>query len=116
MRDEREEQRRMPFESGMHPQTTSSGKCSQALMDVVFPACAQGEAVKKDSPCDLLVRRVCGPDDACADGQACGLARQLLGMETEERLVGTDPNAPTATAGQCREAMTNRFFGVCEQH
>lgn len=116
LRDEREEQRRMPLKSGTHPQTTSSGRCSQALTDAAFPACVQGMAVKKDSPCDLLVLRVCGRDNACANRQACGLARQLLGMETEERLVGADPNAPTSTGNQCREAVTNRFFSPCEQH
>ncbi len=116
LRDEREEQRRMRLESGTHPKTTSSGRCSQALTDGAFPACAQGMAVKKDSPCDLLVLRVCGHDNACANQQACGLARQLLGMETEERLVGSDPSAPTATGNQCREAMSNRFFSPCEQH
>ena len=116
LRDEREEQRRMPLESGTHPRTTSSERCSQALTDASFPACAQGMAVKKDSPCDLLVLRVCGRGDACADGQSCGLARQLLGLETEERLVGTDPNAPTSTGVQCREAMTNSLFEPCKQN
>ena len=116
LRDEREEQRRMSLESGRYPQTTSSERCSQGLTDTSFPACAQGMALKKDSPCDLLVLRVCGRGDACADGQSCGLARQLLGLETEERLVGTDPNAPTSTGDHCREAMTNSYFEPCKQN
>lgn len=114
LRDEREEQRRMPLQSGMHPTTGSSGKCKQALTDPALPSCNQGAAVKKDSPCDLLVLRVCGGGDVCAGAQSCTLARQLLEMETDERLVGSDPNAPTATGGQCREAMTNDFFKPCK--
>lgn len=117
LRDEREEQRRMPLESGTRPRTTSSAKCAQGLTDdASFPACAQGMALQKDGPCDLLVLRVCGGGGACADSQSCDLARQLLGMEVEERLVGTDPNAPTSTGGQCREAVANPFFAPCEQN
>jgi hypothetical protein len=81
--------------------------CVKALSDSAFPVCTQ---VARDST--RLVERVCGANGRCAKSPACDPARQLLGMEAEERT--GDPRALTATGDQCREAMTNPFFKACE--
>lgn len=54
------------------------------------------------SPCEKLVRRVCGRKDECADAEPCNLARQLLGMEEEERDKNSSRSLTTYTSGRCR--------------
>ncbi|MGD2112397.1 MAG: hypothetical protein PVI50_03345 [Gammaproteobacteria bacterium] len=53
------------------------------------------------SPCEQLVRRVCGRGDECVDTEACDLARQLLDMEAEERDQNTTRNLTTYTSNRC---------------
>jgi hypothetical protein len=68
------------------------------------------------SPCERLVRRVCGTDDECAAAPGCEPARQLLTMEQEERSTNTTPNIMTHSSGQCQEADKDRsFFVTCGQ-
>lgn len=68
------------------------------------------------SPCERLVRRVCGTDDECPAAPGCEPARQLLSMEQEERGSNTTPNIMTHSSGQCQEADKDRsFFVTCGQ-
>ena len=66
------------------------------------------------SPCEQLVRQVCGRQNQCADAQACDPASQLLEMEQQERSDSDNPNLMTFTSGQCLNAMKDReYFSVC---
>ncbi len=87
--------------------------CANALSDPAFPVCTQVARGAAVSDCGRLVERVCGSDGRCAKSPACDPARQLLGLESEERAAGGDPRALTATGDQCREAMANPFFEAC---
>jgi hypothetical protein len=94
--------------------TATEPRCREAMADPAFPACAS-LMTTADSRCRELVLKVCGTDDACADTQACDAARQLLAMETEERLAVEDPGELTGTGRQCLEAQENAFFGACNR-
>ena len=66
------------------------------------------------SPCEQLVRQVCGKQDQCANVEACDPARQLLAMEQQERHASSNPNLMTYTSGQCLNAMKDKeYFGIC---
>jgi hypothetical protein len=68
------------------------------------------------SPCEKLVRQVCGRDDQCAGVEGCNLARQLLGMEKEERTASDSPNLTTYTSGKCRRVASDPgIFPECRQ-
>ena len=93
--------------------TAPQTRCREALADEsAFPGCAS-LAASSDSRCRALVLKVCGAEDACANTQACDAARQLLALETEERLAVEDPAALSGTGRQCQEAMHNAFFSAC---
>ncbi len=100
------------LDAGADAPTASAERCRLALAEPGFPAC-ESLAAGAAGRCRALVRRVCGEDDACADSQACDAARQLLALETEERLAAADPTAPSGTGHQCMEAMHNDFFTPC---
>jgi len=73
-----------------------------------------GPPVDGHSPCERLVRKVCGPGGACAEAAACDPARQLQDMEREEqRRLGT-PERQTFTSGKCIEALRDDFFVACD--
>lgn len=114
LRTERDEQRRAPLGSGLYPQTPASHACLAALGDPTFPTCGAAPVALRESPCRTLMERVCGKDDRCADSRACGPARQLLEMETEERMESADPAARTTMGVECERAMHNPFFTPCE--
>jgi hypothetical protein len=66
------------------------------------------------SPCEQLVRQVCGRQNQCADVEACDPANQLLDMEQQERRDSDNPNLMTYTSGQCLNAMKDReYFSPC---
>jgi hypothetical protein len=111
---EREQQRRAPVGAGPWPQTPSSGECQAALSNPTFSACAASVPEARQTPCKKLVDRVCGPSGECNAGKACGPARQLLQMESDERLQSADPEAVTPTGAECEKAMTNTFFEPCQ--
>ena len=68
------------------------------------------------SPCERLVRRVCGLSDECSGVTACDPARQLLEMEQQERKANDSPNYMTHASGQCQEAEQDKaFFISCGQ-
>jgi len=68
------------------------------------------------TPCEQLVRRVCGRQGECLDAEACDPAQQLLTMEDEERNSAANRNLMTFTSGQCQSAMKDReYFIQCEQ-
>lgn len=114
LRIEREEQRRAPLGSGPYPQTPGTGECLEALGNPAFPACGSAPAGRDASECRALVDRVCGADGRCQSSPACDPARQLLQMETEERMESADPAARSATGAECERAMQNAFFAPCQ--
>jgi hypothetical protein len=114
LRMERDEQRRAPLGSGPYPHTTSSGDCLDALSNPAFPACKASVPVLKETSCKKLVDRVCGDNDRCATSQSCDAARQLLRMETEERLESADPEAKTPMGAECDRAEGNPYFKSCQ--
>ncbi len=66
------------------------------------------------SPCEKLVRRVCGEGQECAAKQGCEVAGQLLQMEQQERAAEATANRMTYSSGQCQEADRDRhFFASC---
>lgn len=73
------------------------------------------EPIAGYSPCEKLVRRVCGRKDQCADTEACDLARQLRDMEQEERNDSDNPSLTTYTSGRCRRVeMDVGLFPDCK--
>jgi len=73
-----------------------------------------GAPIAGYSPCEKLVRQVCGAKELCGDVEGCNLARQLLDMEQEERAASEDRYRMTYTSGQCQNVMTDREnFPVC---
>jgi hypothetical protein len=115
LRMEREEQRRAPVGSGPYPNTDATSECLDAMGNAAFPACGDVRPDKgADTPCSKLVQRVCGPDDRCAESPACDPGRQLLRMETEERLESADPDAKTSTGVECEKMQDNPFFKPCD--
>jgi hypothetical protein len=87
-------------------------ECRRGLADAgLFPDCGEDTAT---TPCGRLVERVCGGDDRCAAAAPCDAARQLRGLEREERLArGETAQGLTESARQCREAMQNAYFVAC---
>jgi hypothetical protein len=67
------------------------------------------------SPCEELVKQVCGPQGKCSESRGCDPARQLLAMEAKERQASGTPNRTTYTSGKCREALKDRFFAACDK-
>ncbi len=68
------------------------------------------------SPCEKLVRRVCGKAGRCVDFMGCNPSQQLLSMEREEREASSNPNLMTYTSGQCLKADRDReFFASCKE-
>lgn len=66
------------------------------------------------SPCEKLVRRVCGEDQQCTANEGCVAATQLLQMEQQERAAEATANRMTYSSGQCQEADRDRqFFASC---
>jgi len=68
------------------------------------------------TPCERLVRQVCGREDQCAGVEGCNLARQLLNMEKEERAASDSPGLTTYTSGRCRRVASDPgIFPECKQ-
>ena len=111
---EREQQRRAPVGAGPRPRTPSGGECQGALSSPAFPVCTTSVAPARQTACKKLVDRVCGGADECDAATACSPARQLLQMESEERLQSADSDAGTPTGAECEKAMTNAFFERCQ--
>lgn len=75
----------------------------------------QVEHIVGYSPCERLVRRVCGRDDACADTEPCNMARQLLDMEEAEREESTSRSLTTYTSSRCQAVESDPgLFPPCE--
>jgi hypothetical protein len=74
----------------------------------------EGVRIVGTSPCERLVRRVCGDKSQCSDAEACNPSQQLLEMETGERNASKNHGLMTYTSGQCLKAMKDReFFTTC---
>lgn len=68
------------------------------------------------SPCERLVRDVCGSSDECATAAGCEPAKQLLDMEQQERQANSTPNIMTFSSAQCQEAGNDKaLFVTCGQ-
>lgn len=75
----------------------------------------EGAPIVGYSPCEKLVRRVCGKQDECLEQESCILARQLLSMEQEERAASENPNRMTYTSGQCQGVSRDlELFPYCK--
>jgi hypothetical protein len=74
----------------------------------------EGVRIVGTSPCEQLVRRVCGDQNQCGDAEACNPSRQLLEMENGERDASKNRGLMTYTSGQCLKALKEReFFAIC---
>jgi hypothetical protein len=74
----------------------------------------EGFPIAGYSPCEELVRHVCGKQNQCADAEACNPARQLLKMEDEERDASRFHSRMTYTSGQCKKARKDvEYFTPC---
>jgi len=74
----------------------------------------EGVRIVGTSPCERLVRRVCGDKGQCDDAEACNPSRQLFDMETGERDASKNRGLMTYTSGQCLKALQERgFFASC---
>ena len=68
------------------------------------------------SPCEKLVRRVCGKQGQCVDAKGCNPSQQLLSMERQEREASANRNLMTYTSGQCLKADVDKaFFSTCRE-
>ncbi|MDH3527767.1 MAG: hypothetical protein OEN52_07335 [Gammaproteobacteria bacterium] len=68
------------------------------------------------SPCEKLVRKVCGKEGQCVDAKSCNPSQQLLSMEREEREASDNHNLMTYTSGQCLKADRDKdFFVSCNK-
>jgi len=75
-----------------------------------------GAPIAGYSPCERLVRDVCGTKEECATASGCEPARQLLEMEKQERQANTTPNIMTFSSAQCQEAQQDKsLFVTCGQ-
>ena len=73
-----------------------------------------GAPIVGHSPCEKLVRRVCGEGQQCGQQEGCGVALQLLQMEQQERAAEATANRMTYSSGQCQEADRDRqLFASC---
>ena len=76
----------------------------------------EGVRIVGTTPCERLVRRVCGDKNQCGDADACNPSRQLLDMETGERDASKNRGLMTYTSGQCLKAMKQpEFFTSCPE-
>ena len=94
----------------------TSGECRKALTNEdFFSQCEVHRQSDVPTACERLVTHVCGEDDQCAQSPACSPARQLLAMETQERLASRIPDRPTYTSGKCLQAFEDQqFFKRCK--
>ena len=75
----------------------------------------EGALIGGYSPCEQLTHYVCGLHDECATAEACGVSRQLLAMEQQERATAADHSRMTHTSGQCLEARQDvTYFSTCQ--
>lgn len=95
----------------------TSAECRKALSNEgYFTRCQSQRLSDAPTSCEKLVSRVCGEDASCSDTPGCPPARQLLAMETQERLASRTPDRPTYTSGKCEEALKGSgFFRRCGQ-
>lgn len=93
----------------------TSGQCREALQNEdYFARCEQNELLDTPTACKRLVDSVCGDQEQCDTAPACSPARQLLAMETQERLAARDPERPTYSSKRCLEALGGSdFFKRC---
>jgi hypothetical protein len=73
-----------------------------------------GQVIQGESPCERLVRQVCGERQQCGQASGCNPARQLLEMERDERAKAWSPDTMTYSSGQCMEAAKDQqLFAHC---
>ena len=87
--------------------------CRKALQDTdIFTPCPDKQMGRRPTPCEELVIKVCGTRNQCAQQPACQPAKQLMGMEYDERVTALSLNSPTYTTGQCRKALWDTAFFI----
>ncbi len=76
----------------------------------------EGALIVGFSPCERLVREVCGAEGQCANHPDCALVKQLLDMEEQEREASASPNRMTYTSGQCQKVLADgTIFASCHK-
>ena len=111
--------------------THSSGQCQEADKDrSFFVTCGQDPVESLPpgtpgtetltpahavTPCQHLVYKVCGMDDACTGQEACDAARQMLKLESsDQQTIGTQGYGTNPTSAQCRQLLPgDSFFRAC---
>ena len=93
----------------------TSAECRKALSNEgYFARCDNQQLSDAPTSCEKLVSRVCGEDAVCSESPGCPPARQLLAMETQERLASRAPDRQTYTSRKCEEALKGSdFFRQC---
>ena len=93
----------------------TSAECRKALAnEKYFTHCGLKRQSKEPTACENLVSQVCGAGNQCAEAPACSPARQLLTMETQERLASRNPDQPTFSSKRCQDVMQDsKFFKPC---
>jgi len=94
----------------------TSAECRKALSNEnYFARCENQQVSDAPTSCEKLVSRVCGDDAKCSGAPGCPPARQLLAMETQERLASRETDRPTYTSRKCEEALKGSdFFNQCD--
>ncbi|BCU06488.1 hypothetical protein Atep_11650 [Allochromatium tepidum] len=122
-----EDGRRTPLWDGVHRLEDGSVVIVRDGVAVPNPAMLEtwneapprrpGMTERESETCRELVRRVCGEGEAenaaCAAGESCRLARELLEMSAESLPLEAEIQAESSVGTQCREALTNAFFAPC---
>lgn len=93
----------------------TSAECRTALAnEKYFTRCGLKRQSEEPTACENLVSRVCGAGNQCPEAPACSPARQLLTMETQERLASRTPDQPTFSSKRCQDVMQDsKFFKPC---
>lgn len=86
--------------------------CRFGLTEARFTVCGDGRGLNVSRSCRDLVNKACGPANACGDSPGCDVARQLLSLELEERMVN-ERSRPTEASRQCSEALEMSYFERC---
>lgn len=116
LNQERDAQRRAPFQAGSRPANQMTDQCKRALTDPAFAPCINPYGDQSSiHPCHTLVEQVCGANGQCAQTSACAPARQLLRQEQEEHATSGRTDQITPSGAQCLEAIGNPFFTPCTQ-
>jgi hypothetical protein len=92
----------------------SSTHCLEALSNESFFQACDRRSPGQETPCEKLLKRVCGSDNQCASREACDAASQLVSMEQQD--MHSVPEGFTYASAQCRDALVENsdYFSACK--